>query len=345
MSFICEFKKEDILQNLNAPANNFKELTPGTQYWSKVSIDKTPKNVPNQCNYNSQHLKDDVVNFLKTHCLISDYVLGNVIHFVDKYSTSIAFDTIKINNKIPQVNVYYLGTADGKILKVSSFDSSSIISEWKLSEPTAYTEMFSEIKINSNTQQLYALTESFVYQINLNQCEHHRVCSTCMKDPYCGWNMNKNMCQDVSSSNSASSKNIVSLNEAMCSSIQKPEGIAKTIHLEYGAHVELECKLDSRNYEYLFDFIEWKKDQQPIDFSSKSNQNLYLTWNKNILVINKAFNDTNSNVMRENTVFSCFINKNELMSSYNIIYKQSASNGLKNVQEVSQGSSINQSKL
>jgi hypothetical protein len=48
VSFMCEFKKQDLLSNLNAPAANFKEITPGTQYWSRVSVDKVPKNVPNQ---------------------------------------------------------------------------------------------------------------------------------------------------------------------------------------------------------------------------------------------------------------------------------------------------------
>lgn len=291
-----------------------------------------------------------MVNFLKTHCLISDYVLGNVIHFVDKYATSIAFDTIKINNKTPQVSVYYLGTSDGKILKVSGSDSSSIISEWKLSETSSsHLEMLSEIKINSNTRQLYALTENVVYQVNLNQCEHHKICTTCVRDPYCSWNVNKNICQDTSTGNT-NSKIFLNSNEIMCSSIQKQEINTKTINLEYGAHIELECNLGSNNYEYLFDFVEWKKDQQPIDFSLKSNQNLYLTWNKNILVLHKPFNDTTNNGIRENTIFSCFINNNELMSSYNLIYKQAPTisngvNGLKSVQEsVAASSSLNQSK-
>ena len=129
VSFVCEFKKEELLQNLNAPANNFKELTPGTQYWAKVPSDKTPKNVPSQCNYNSQHLKDDVVNFVKTHCLISDYVLGNLIHFVDKYAVSIAFDRVNAqlsssnqyrknnnNQDLLQISVYYLGTGINKLI-------------------------------------------------------------------------------------------------------------------------------------------------------------------------------------------------------------------------------------
>ncbi len=48
VSFLCEFKKQSLISSLNLPANNFKEITPGTQYWSKISADKVPKNIPNQ---------------------------------------------------------------------------------------------------------------------------------------------------------------------------------------------------------------------------------------------------------------------------------------------------------
>jgi hypothetical protein len=48
VSFLCEFQKEQLISSLNAPANNFKEIISGTQYWSKVSADKIPKNIPNQ---------------------------------------------------------------------------------------------------------------------------------------------------------------------------------------------------------------------------------------------------------------------------------------------------------
>jgi hypothetical protein len=49
---LCEFTKKTLLDGLNAPAVNFKEITPGTQYWSKVSAEKVPKNIPNQVNKN-----------------------------------------------------------------------------------------------------------------------------------------------------------------------------------------------------------------------------------------------------------------------------------------------------
>jgi hypothetical protein len=48
VSFLCEFNKQSLITGLNAPATNFKELTPGTQYWAKVPADKVPKTIPNQ---------------------------------------------------------------------------------------------------------------------------------------------------------------------------------------------------------------------------------------------------------------------------------------------------------
>ena len=226
---------------------------------------------------------------------------------------------------------------DGKIIKVSSADSSTIISEWNIGEQA---DSITDIKIKSQTQQLYALTENSVYQIHLNQCEHYKVCTTCMSDPYCGWHMVKNVCQDTNSN--VNNKNLISLNESMCARIQKQESV-KTIQLDYGAHVELECNLP--NDAYLFDFIEWRKDQQPIDFDAKTNHNLYLTWNKNILVLNTG-NQTNGNMgASESIAFNCYVNKNELMSSYSLIYKQKSSSVVtsKNVQDMP-GSSVNQSK-
>ena len=78
-----------------------------------------------KCNYNSQQLKDDALNFLKSHCLIGDHIEGTVINFLDQYVTSIAVDVIdsisasnmavsmsNLNNNDGNFKafIYYLGT-------------------------------------------------------------------------------------------------------------------------------------------------------------------------------------------------------------------------------------------
>jgi hypothetical protein len=43
---MCEINKQDIISALNS--NSFKEVVPGTQYWSKLSNDRLPQSLPSQ---------------------------------------------------------------------------------------------------------------------------------------------------------------------------------------------------------------------------------------------------------------------------------------------------------
>jgi len=136
-----------LLSGLNLPASDFKELLPGTQYWSKLSANKVPPNYPNDCNYNSYELKDEISNFAKLHCLVGDHIAGKLVNFISTSVTSFAVDSIELPKELQvseRVNVYYLGTADGRIVKMSSLDTGSIISEWKLKDGT----QINEVRIN-----------------------------------------------------------------------------------------------------------------------------------------------------------------------------------------------------
>ncbi|CAF0705367.1 unnamed protein product [Brachionus calyciflorus] len=312
VSFLCEFKKNVLINGLNLGANNFKEIIPGTQYWSKMPVDKVPKNVPNQCNYNSQQLKDDVINFIKTHSLIGDHIEGNMIHFINRQVVSLAYESVHIKqsnnpsvfqinleNKVEgdlKLNVFYLGTSDGKILKISSFDPKKIISEWKVSN-----DAIKEIKIKQD-ESIFAASDSSIYQVDINaQCSKYYTCGFCMSDPHCGWNIRTNTCE-----NTKSSANLISLSSNLCSRLERQENI-RSVQVEVGSPTILECNVQD---EYLLDLIEWKKDQQPIN--SNTNQ-MYLTWNKDLIILagNASLNG----------IYNCYVDKNELLSSYSVTFK------------------------
>jgi hypothetical protein len=110
LSFLCELTKSTLVESLNVPATQFKELVAGTQYWSRVAADKAPRLVPTTCDYNSQLLKDDVVNFVKTHSLVGDHVSASLVGFVGEHATTIAVDTLPGSESGELVRVYYLGT-------------------------------------------------------------------------------------------------------------------------------------------------------------------------------------------------------------------------------------------
>ena len=126
-----------------------------------------------------------------------------------------------------------------------------------------------------------------------------------MNDPYCGWNIRKNTCESIKNN-----VNLIALNSNLCPRFQKQENF-KAIQSESGSNVRLECNIvDS----YLRDYVEWKKDQQLIDFESSLNSNLILSTSKDLFILNG--NITN------NGVYSCHVDKNELVSSYNLMFIQ-----------------------
>lgn len=140
---------------------------------------------------------------------------------------------------------------------------------------------------------MYATTDGGIYQVELagEQCSSYSVCSLCMRDPYCGWNLRKNACEDAtktgaasssSSSASSSANNVVPLNPGLCARLERQENI-KSVQLEAGSYVVLECQLGTSSSSYLYPYVEWRRDQRPIDFNSLAGSaNMFLTWNKGI---------------------------------------------------------------
>lgn len=124
-----------------------------------TSLILTGRLVAPKCNYNSQQLKDEVLNFIKGHCLIGDFVEGSLLHFVDRHVLAVDVDHIAANLKVDSafysasgaagqsvavgkdaakdsldINVVYMATVDGRIIKMSNLDPKSIISEWQVTD-------------------------------------------------------------------------------------------------------------------------------------------------------------------------------------------------------------------
>ncbi len=114
---------------------------------------------------------------------------------------------------------------------------------------------------------MYAASASSVQQVSLNQCSHYTICTTCMRDPYCGWNIRQNVCEYAETS-----VNLVALNENLCSRFHKQESV-KSVAAEQGGSQKLECRVTD---EYLLEFVEWTKDDSALVFTD----NIFLSESK-----------------------------------------------------------------
>lgn len=91
-----------------------------------------------------------------------------------------------------------------------------------------------------------------------------------MNDPYCGWNVRNSVCENAKMTGS----NLVSLNSNLCSRFKR-QNVPKPIQLISGANAYLQCNIQE---EYLYEFVEWHKDDQLLDLSSANN--IFLTVNR-----------------------------------------------------------------
>jgi hypothetical protein len=66
---------------------------------------------------------------------------------------------------------------------------------------------------------MYIATNTAVYQVPLVQCNRYNLCSSCMMDPYCGYNVRKGSCDDLKSNS-----NLVSMNANICSRLYNKNG-------------------------------------------------------------------------------------------------------------------------
>jgi hypothetical protein len=106
-------------------------------------------------------------------------------------------------------------------------------------------------------------------------------CDTCMNDPYCGWNVRNSVCENARLTES----NLVSLNSNLCSRFKRQD-VPKSIELLSGTNAYLHCNIQE---EYLYEFVQWRKDDQLLDFNTANNIFLTVNRGKNSFVINIKF--------------------------------------------------------
>lgn len=104
---------------------------------------------------------------------------------------------IKIDILTQEYNVFYVGTTDGRIYKIVQYIKNNE-SKSKLLDvlEIAQNEAIQVMEISQNRKSLYVATDSRVKQIDLAMCNRrYDNCFRCVKDPYCGWDQDNNICK------------------------------------------------------------------------------------------------------------------------------------------------------
>ncbi|KAM8920771.1 semaphorin-6C [Pelodytes ibericus] len=209
-SGVCAFYMDDLEKVFNG---KFKEQKTTESAWTPIPVDKVPTPRPGCCagvgkaaSYKtSNEFPDETLAFIKSYPLLDEAVpsVTQAPWFTKTTSryklTQIAADT----SAGPHGNytVLFLGSEDGKVLKVlSSTTENSTVETLLLEELNVYNPAKCTVKkedrrilglqLDTENHGLFVAFSSCIIRVPLSRCESYGTCRrSCLtsRDPYCVW--------------------------------------------------------------------------------------------------------------------------------------------------------------
>nr|XP_057911297.1 semaphorin-3D [Doryrhamphus excisus]XP_057911298.1 semaphorin-3D [Doryrhamphus excisus] len=200
-SAVCVFPMSSIRAAFNGPfAHKEGPDYRWVEYKGRIPYPR-PGACPSETNdalhESTQDFPDEVVSFMRQHQLMWEPVLplgGRPVFTqvnVSYMLTRVVVD--RLDTEDATYHVLFLGTDDGKVLKVvSEVKDTSEIDAIFLEALTVFQSpaAIHSMKISSKKQQLYVSSKGGVAQLALQRCELYGAdCSDCRlaRDPYCIW--------------------------------------------------------------------------------------------------------------------------------------------------------------
>ncbi|XP_077433719.1 semaphorin-3D-like isoform X2 [Vanacampus margaritifer] len=194
-SAVCAFNMAAVRASFNGP---FAHRDGPDHRWVEFK-GRVPYPRPGACpsrtnddvHESTEDFPDQVVAFMRRHQLMRRAVLplaGRAVFTrVDASSLLTRLLVDRVDGEGPSVDVLFLGTDDGKVLKVvTSQTQDSVLEELHVFQSGVAVR---QMKISSKKQQLYVSSEGGVAQLSLHRCHLYADCSQCRLsgDPYCAW--------------------------------------------------------------------------------------------------------------------------------------------------------------
>ncbi|KAK6631234.1 Semaphorin-2A [Polyplax serrata] len=241
-SAICSFNIKAITE---AFRGRFKEQATSSSAWLPVLSNKVPEPRPGECVNDTETLPDTVLNFIRSHPLMDEAVRHEndkpVFYKRDLIFTHLVVDQVKIDSFGDQTEytVYFAGTNNGRVYKVvqwMDFGGDRFSELLDIFDVTP-GETIRVMEISHVQKALYVASDHRVRQVNLVMCvERYDSCLRCVRDPYCGWDKQSNICRPYSL---GLLQDVANISKSICDS----SVVKKKIFATWGQSVHLGCFL------------------------------------------------------------------------------------------------------
>lgn len=180
-SAICAYSIQDIL---NVFDGSFKHQENINANWLPLDKEKVPEPRPGRCVVDSRVLPENNVNFVKTHSLMEEAVpalFGKPL--LIRVSIHYRFTAIAVDPQVPTVNderfdIIYVGTDNGKVLKVVNIPYGTTAKAVVISENTVFPDgvAVKQLKISPANGNVVAVGRDEVRLVDLQHCSNIHQC-------------------------------------------------------------------------------------------------------------------------------------------------------------------------
>ena len=257
-SAICTFSLDDVQAAFDG---KYKEQETTTSIWLPVPAAKVPQPRPGRCVEDTRKLSDTVLNFIRKHPLMDTDVPhdadGPAFYQRDVMFTKVVVDTVRTSGsgyiEGKTFTVYYAGTEDGRVFKISRWTDAKGRGHSKLLDvfDAVSPDPVRAMKISRQNRALYVSSDRAVKQISLEMCgARYENCLQCARDPYCGWDGEAALCRprhfSLLQDPAAEAKGICEMST--------PE---RKVVANFGAAVHLPCDVTTVGGDVRGDTVTW----------------------------------------------------------------------------------------
>ncbi|KAK4871772.1 hypothetical protein RN001_015896 [Aquatica leii] len=203
-SAVCAYSMEEIIRVFDG---SFKHQESINSNWLPVPKQKVPEPRPGKCVNDSRILPENVVNFVKTHSLMEEAVpalFGQPI--LVRVSLQYRFTAIAVDPQVETINnekfdVLYVGTDDGKVLKIVNIPIGSTAQTVVISENSIFPlgTPVKQLKIAPGYGRVVVVSRNEVKLATINHCSMAERCQACvlLQDPHCAWDTQQLACVSI----------------------------------------------------------------------------------------------------------------------------------------------------
>uniref|UniRef100_A0A8R1DGN4 Sema domain-containing protein n=1 Tax=Caenorhabditis japonica TaxID=281687 RepID=A0A8R1DGN4_CAEJA len=188
MSAVCKFSMKKIREEFDN--GTFKHQNNAQSMWMAFNRNEVPKPRPGACTPDSTKLPENTVSFILHHPLLHRPIQSISVPLLVEGAGRADLTQITVLPRVKSVSghtydVLYIGTSDGKVLKVVEVDGNATV----IQSATVFQKGVPIVNLLTTKENVVIVSSDEIASLSVHNCAQQTSCSRCvqLQDPHCAW--------------------------------------------------------------------------------------------------------------------------------------------------------------